>query len=77
MISSHTTTVLLYCSIAGTCRENASPTCLVVISGALSVVNCDPLTVQLIHPVVILQLKRAADPSVALTDVGVLTKAGV
>ena len=77
MISSHSTTVLLYSSVAGTCRENASPTCSLVISGALSVVNCDPLTVQSTTPVVTLQLKIAVDPRVAFTDVGVLTKAGI
>ena len=75
--SAHTTTVLLYSSVAGTCKKNILPTWLAVISGLFSTVNNDPLSIQDTTPVVALQLKVAADPSVALTDVGVLTKAGM
>ena len=44
---------------------------------ANSSVNNESLTVQPIVPEVALQLKVAVDPRVALTDVGVLTKAGI
>ena len=74
MTNSHTTTVLLYSSVAGKCIE-----CVLVvdiISDWFSSVNGDPLTSQKVVPPValLLQLKVALDPSVALTDVGVLTK---
>ena len=74
-ISSHTTTVL-YSSVAGTCKENVFPLPVTLISGVSSSVNSDPLSLQSIVPVVALQLKVAVEPSVALTDVGVATKAG-
>ena len=44
---------------------------------ANSSVNNESLTVQPIVPEVALQLKVAVDPRVALTDLGVLTKAGI
>ena len=69
--------VLLYSSVAGTCKENILPIVLVVISGIFRTDNSDPLTSQLIAPSVALQLKVAVDPRVALTDVGVLVKAGI
>ena len=75
VISSHTTTVLLYSSVAGTCKKNVLPLPVALISGVSNSVNSDPLSLQSIVPVVALQLKVAVDPSVALTDVGVLTKA--
>ena len=68
----HCTTVLLYSSVAGTCKTNIFSTCLAVISAALSSDKSDPLSIQATTPVVALQLKVAVDPSVALTDVGVL-----
>ena len=76
MVSSHTTDVLLYSSLAGMCRKLVLPSCWAVIPPARSV-NSDPLTSQTNVPVValLLQLKVAVDPSVALTDVGVLTNA--
>ena len=76
-MTSHTTTELLYFSVAGTCRENVLPTLVAVISGVFNSVNSDPLTVQSIAPVSALQLKVAVDSSVALTDVGVVAKSGV
>ena len=76
MKTSHTTSVLLYSSVARTCKENVLPTLLIVISCVFSSVNSEPLTIQEIVPVVALQLKVAVDPSVVLTDVGVLMKAG-
>ena len=39
--------------------------------------SVDPLTIHTIIPALALQLKVAVDPSVALTDVGVLTKAEI
>ena len=70
-------TMVLYSSVAGTCKEDTLPTLLVVISCLFSSDKSDPLTCQPITPVVELQLKVAVDPSVALTDVGVLTKPGI
>ena len=75
--TTHVMLVLLYSSVAGTCKENMLPTLLVVISGMFSGDNSDPLTSQPGWPVVVLQLKVAVDLSVALTDVGVLTKPGI
>ena len=46
------------------------------ISGAFSSDKWESLTSQAGWPVVTLQLKIAVDPSVAMTDVGVLIKAG-
>ena len=77
MTTSHTTTVLLYSSVAGKCIERVLPSMVVdVISDCFSSVNGDPLTSQKAVPPValLLQLKVAVDPSVALTDVGVLRK---
>jgi len=42
---------------------------LTVISVLFSSCNVDPLTIQLIEPLLKLQVKVAVDPSVALTDV--------
>ena len=79
--STHLTTVLLYFSLAGTWKENTLPILLVVISVAFmcanSSVTSESLTVQPIVPEVALQLNVAVDPRVALTDVGVLTKAEI
>ena len=78
--STHLTTVLLYFSLAGTCKENTLPILIVVISVALmcanSSITSESLTVQPIVPKVALQLNVAIDPCVTLTDVGVLRKAG-
>ena len=75
MAITHLTTVLSYFSVAGTCKKYVFPMLLVVISGAFSTDKGDPLTIQLHwRPVVVLQLKVAVDPSVALTDVGVVRK---
>ena len=71
------TSVLLYSSVAGICKLNMLPTLLVVISLVFSSVNSDPLTIQAMTPVLALQLKVAVDPSVALTDVGVMIKAEI
>ena len=73
--SSHTTTVLLYSSVAGTCKENVLPLLVALISGVTNSVNSDPLSLQTITPVVALQLNVAVDPRVALIDEGVVTKA--
>ena len=77
MAATHTTLVLLYCSVAGMCRKDVLPTWLAVIPEMLSSDNRDPLTIQATTPVVALQLKVAVDPRVALTDVGVETNAAV
>ena len=76
MATTHVTFVLLYFSVAGTCKRNVRPTVVVVISGVFSRDNNDPLIIQPITPVVELQWKVAVEPKVALMDVGVLTKAG-
>ena len=73
----HTTTVLLCISVAGICRENVLPMLLAITSLEFSSVNVNPLTSQPIKPLVVLQLKVEVDPSVVLTDVGVLTKAEI
>ena len=77
MASIHTTSVLLYSSVAEMCKKRVWPTWLAVIFGVFSSDNSDPLTCQPIKPVVTLHSKEVADPSVALTDVGVLTKPGI
>ena len=77
MVISHTTTVLLYSTVAGTFKKDVLPLELTVMYGVLSSVNGDPLTSQLSVPAVTLQLKVAVDPSVALTDVGMLTNAAI
>ena len=76
-ITSHTTAVLLYSFVADKLIKCVPSTKLVFISVRFSSVNSDPLTLQSIVPVVALQVKVAVDPSVALTDVGVVTKAGI
>ena len=73
MITSHTTTVLLYFSVAGMCREYVFPLLLVVKFMEFSTVKRNPSTSQPTTPVVALQLKVAVDPSVALTDLGVIS----
>ena len=77
MARAHLKTVLLFCSVAGMCRNNFCPTWLAVISEVLSSDNKDPLTIHANVPVVALQLKVTVDPSVALTDEGVETNAAV
>ena len=78
MITLHTTSVLLYSSVAGKCK------CLFVlvvhvISDRFSSVKSDPLTSQanLTLLALALQLKVAVDPSLAFTDVRVKTKAEI
>ena len=73
----HVTVMLLYFSIAGTCKEEVVPAPLSLISGVIWCDRSDPLTIQPTNPVVALQLKVAVDPSVALTDVGVVTNSGI
>lgn len=77
MVTSHTTIVPLYSNEAGTFKKDVLPLELTVMYGVLSSVNGDPLTSQSITPVVTLQLKVAIDPSVALTDVGMLRNAAI
>ena len=77
MVAIQTTLVLLYSSVAGMCRKDVLPTWLAVIFGAISSGNRDPFNIQATTPVVVLQLKVAVDPSVALTDEGVETNAAV
>ena len=77
MATAHVTSVLLYSSVAGICKANVLPSLLVVISLVFSSVNSDPLTIQIVPPLLTLQLKVAVDPSVALNDVGVLMKAAI
>jgi len=71
------TFVLLYSCVAGICKVKLLPTLLVVIFAVFSSVNVDPLTIQATPPPLALQLKVAVEPSVALTDVGVMMKAGI
>ena len=73
MITLHTTTVLLYSSVAG--KRKCVVELIVVVSDCS--VNCDPLTSQTNETLValVLQLKLAVDSRVAFTDVGVLTNA--
>ena len=61
--------VLLYSLVARTCKEDILPPLLIV--------TFDLLTSQEIWSPVALQLKVAVVPRVALTDVGVMTKAGI
>ena len=72
MASAHVTIVLLYSSVAGTCTKNVLPRKPIPIPPVLSSDKSDPLISQPTRPPVALQLKVAVDPSVALTDVGVL-----
>ena len=74
MTSIHTTTVLLYSSVAGMCKKLVLPTWMAAI---FSSDKSDPLTCQPIKPVVTLHLKEVVDPSVALIDEGGLTKPGI
>ena len=60
--------MLLYSSVAGI--DKKIPVGLALISTLSSSNNVDPLTIQLIEPLLALQEKVAVDPSVALTDVG-------
>ena len=73
----HCTTVLLYSSVAGTCRKNVRPTWLAVISGLDISDKSEPFIFQATTPVVTVQLKVAVHPIVALTDVGVLTNSAI
>ena len=77
MARAHCTTVLLYSSVAGTCKKNVRPTWLAVISGLDISDNSEPFIFQATTPVVELQLKVAVHPIVALTDVGVLTNSAI
>ena len=56
---------------------DVSPAVIAVISIVLSSGKVDPSTSHPKVPVLTLQLKVAVDPSVALTDVGVLVKAEI
>jgi len=69
MATEQSTFVLLYSSVAGIYKE--VPVGLTARSVPFSSCNVDPLTIQPMNPLVVLQLKVAVDPSVALTDVGV------
>ena len=75
MVTSHTTTVLLYSTVAGTFKNDVLSLELTFMYGVLSSDNGDPLTSQRYVTLVALtlQLKVAVDPSVMLIDVGVLT----
>ena len=77
MATAHVTSVLLYSSVAGICKVDVPPAMLAVISLVFSSVNSDPLTIQAITPVLVLQVKVAVDPSVAMTDVGVMMIAAI
>ena len=70
--------MLLYSSLAGMCKKEFLLSCRAVISGVFRPVNNDPLTSQtnMATLELVLQLKVAVDPSVALTDVGMLIKPG-
>ena len=70
--------MLLYPSLAGMCRKVVLPSCRLVIP-LFRAVNTDPLTSQTTETLValLLQLKVAVDPTVALTDVGVLINAAI
>jgi len=70
MATEQSTFVLLYSSVAAIYKEVTVG--LTVISVLFSSNNVDPLTIQLIEPLLALQVKVAVDPSVALTDVGVM-----
>ena len=70
MATEQSTFVLLYSSVAGIYKEVTVG--LTVISVLFSSCNVDPLTIQLIEPLLALQVKVGVDPSVALTDVGVM-----
>ena len=78
-MSSHTTDVLSYSSLARICKKVVLPTLWAVISGVFSCDNSDPFKSHANVPVLafVLQLKVAVDPQVALTDMGVLTKATI
>ena len=78
MISLHTTNVLSYSSIAGMCNKEVLPTSWAVIPPFRSI-DADPLTSQAnVTPLaLVLQLKVAVDPRVALTDVGMFTNAEI
>ena len=56
---------------------DVSPAVIAVISLVLSSGNVDPSTSHPNVPLLVLQLKVAVDPSVALTDVAVLVKAEI
>ena len=51
----HVTFMLLYFSIAGTCKEEEVPTPLALISGVVGFDRSDPLTIQPTNPAVALQ----------------------
>ena len=75
MSNAHVTFALLNSSVART--FNVLPLLLVLIAGEFSQFSGVPLTIQTIAPVVALQEKVVVDPNVTLTDVGVLTNAGI
>ena len=72
MATTQAKTVLLYSTVAGTCNVNVVWSWVFDISGSSRSDNSDPLTLQLTTPVLTVQMKVAVDPSVALTDVGML-----
>ena len=76
MTTSHSTTELLYSSVAGTCKKNILPLLVANTSELPSSDNSIWLIIQSIVPPVALQLKTAVDPSVAFSDAGVLRKTG-
>ena len=71
--------MLLYSSLAGTCKKEVLPTCRAVISGVFSSANSNPLTSHSNVPVgaLVLQLKVTVESSVALTDVGISTNSAI
>ena len=77
MLMEQVTFVLLYFALAGIIRVDMIPAFILFISGVLSSGNVDPLTNQVIEPLLALQVKVAVDPSVVLTDLGVLMKAEI
>jgi len=77
MATEQITIVLLYFSVAGICKVDVLPVVLAVIFVDSSSNNVNPTTVQTGCPPPVPQLKVAADPSVALTDVGVMMKAEI
>lgn len=79
MATAHVTFVLLYSSLAEICKVDVLLERLALISdsGLFKSGKVDPLTTQIIPPVLTLQLKVAVDPRVALTDVGMMVIAEI
>ena len=71
--------MLLYSSLARTCKKEVLPTCRAAVYGVFSPVNSAPLTNHANDPVgaLVLQLKVAVEFSVALTDVGISANSAI